>query len=398
MNKKKILLLVATDLSDNNSASLCHTAYIRGFCIAGHDVDVISVEPKSKKYNHEIVGVKYHYISDENIIVNTVRKHRSNYTTQTNNSQIPKKSLYIFLKSKLKQILINLFGAMNTFSKRVNQLRIEKEFDLLISLSSPPESHEIANKVFQSQNIKIKTWCQLWEDPWSTDLYNINPQLIKRESNILDKAQKILYVSPLTLDNQKRMFERNAYKMDWVPLPTYYEQNQVNINNDEFVFGYFGQYYPNTRNIQPLYEVLKKLGFRFIICGEPHHLLKNTSTIEIYPRLPPNELQKYENEVNVLVFVANIGGGQIPGKIYQYSGTNKYILFILDGNENEKIVLKKYFEKFNRYYFAENNIISIEKAIYNIINNKNMGIVNKPIDYFCSNNIVNIIIKKIINR
>ncbi len=398
MNKMKILILVATDLSDNNSASLCHTAYIRGFCSAGHCVDVISIRPQSKSYNHEIDGVEYHYISDENIIISTVRKHRENYTAQINSSQIKKKSLKTFLRSKVRETLVKFWGSMITFSKRVSRLRIDKEFDLMISLSSPPESHEIANKVFQSQNIKIKRWCQLWEDPWSTDLYNINPSLIKRESNILDKAQKILYVSPLTLDNQKRIFGKNAYKMDWVPLPTYYEQNEININNNEFVFGYFGQYYPNTRNIVPLYETLKNLGFRFIICGEPHNLLKNTSTIEIYPRLPPNELKEYEDRVNVLVFVANIGGGQIPGKIYQYSGTNKYILFILDGNENEKIVLKEYFEKFNRYYFAENNITSIQEAIYNIMNNKDMGIINKPVDYFCANNIVDIIIKKITNN
>ena len=64
--------------------------------------------------------------------------------------------------------------------------------------------------------------------------------------------------------------------------------------------------------------------------------------------------------------MCNLKGGQIPGKIYQYSATNKKILFILDGSESEISVLENYFKKFNRYIFCKNNVVDIEFAIKEI--------------------------------
>jgi len=67
-----------------------------------------------------------------------------------------------------------------------------------------------------------------------------------------------------------------------------------------------------------------------------------------------------------LVFVANKAGGQIPGKIYQYAGTNKPILFILDGDSR---TLKEQFAKYDRFIFADNTRQSIERGIREIIDN-----------------------------
>ena len=74
-------------------------------------------------------------------------------------------------------------------------------------------------------------------------------------------------------------------------------------------------------------------------------------------------VKQAEKETDVLVFVCNVKGGQIPGKLYQYSSTKKWILFILDGTEEEMKEIERYYQKYQRYVFCKNNIRDIEKAI-----------------------------------
>ena len=67
-----------------------------------------------------------------------------------------------------------------------------------------------------------------------------------------------------------------------------------------------------------------------------------------------------------MVHLCNLRGGQIPGKIYHYSVTNKPILFILDGTAEEKKMLYNFFKRFERYYFCNNDIESILSTIKKI--------------------------------
>ena len=129
------------------------------------------------------------------------------------------------------------------------------------------------------------------------------------------------------------------------------------------------------------------------IFGNPENLFKSTDKIHIYPRLSLKNLKPVEDNTSVLVFLCNLKGGQIPGKIYQYSATNKTILFILDGTEEEKKLLKEYFKQFNRYIFCENTVEDISRAINKIQNGDLEDIKNQPLEYFNSTNIVNKILK-----
>mgnify|MGYP004527527113 FL=1 len=93
-------------------------------------------------------------------------------------------------------------------------------------------------------------------------------------------------------------------------------------------------------------------------------------------------MRPIEDSTNVLVFLCNRKGGQIPGKIYQYSATGKTILFILDGTEGEQTVLKDYFGKFNRYVFCRNTVEDITCAIRQIESGDIGSVRNVPLDDF----------------
>lgn len=110
--------------------------------------------------------------------------------------------------------------------------------------------------------------------------------------------------------------------------------------------------------------------------------------INVYPRLPLDELAKIENKTNILIFLCNLRGGQIPGKIYQYSATDKTILFILDGTDDEKQILKNYFAQYSRYVFCDNNEEAIEKAIEKIEKGNLKDVNNLQINDFMAPNIV----------
>lgn len=393
--KKKVLVIVHTDLSDHNSASLCHGAYIRGLVDSQNSVTVISVTPTSGKYDYWIEGVNYIFVSDENIIIKYERNKRKNNELL----QLPKISQSnqgnseFSLKSMLKNVAIKCFGATKTWKRRVLRLHLSETYDVVLSLSSPPTSHEITSELLKKKKIYATNWCQIWEDPWSTDLYNIDKSIELRENKILTDAQKVLYVTPLTLENQMKLFPKNANKMGWLPLPTYYEGKGTIKRHENLKYGYFGQYYPNVRNLRPTYEALNVLKRDFTICGDPDNLFGKTETTHIYPRVSLEELKKFEQDTDVLVFVCNLGGGQIPGKIYQYSGTDKWILFVLDGNVHEKIIIKNYFSQFNRYVFCNNNCDEIIQAIKRIEHGGMVNIRNDRVEYFSANIIATEIVK-----
>lgn len=399
----KILIVVGACLKVNSSANLCHRAYIDGFIKAGHDVTVISMSDEGQIIDKSIElsrGAKYieynssillkYFNSDKRKILNKDMENGS-------------KKLKTILFAKFRQIILSLYGPWGYFKAWINNVvknfYYDEKFDLIISISSPVASHVAANKLLERKKIKCEKFCEIWEDPWQYDIYKdcIDLEKLKIEEKVTNFADKVIYVSPITLNIQKNIFKSSADKMDWCPLPYYYKEEIKKIKEKEKVYGYFGDYFPITRNLEPFYNAAKELGIPVNICGMPSTLFSETNNITINDRLPLNELKKYENCTDVLVFVCNLKGGQIPGKIYQYSASNKYILFILDGTEEEKEIIKKYFEKFDRYVFCENNSEDIKRAINLIENNEVKNIENKIVDYFEPKNIANIIINKVFN-
>ena len=228
-------------------------------------------------------------------------------------------------------------------------------------------------------------WIQIWEDPWHNDVYGFcsSDEIRKEEGRLLSYAENICYVSPLTLKNQQEKYSESAHKMYWQPLPFYYKADDVaDADFEDNSYGYFGDYAPAARNLAPFYEAAKDTGIKVNICGNPSDLFAATENISIYPRLPLNQLKPIEDSTNILVFLCNRVGGQIPGKIYQYSATNKTILFILDGTEEEQEVLSEFFVKYNRYVFCQNTRDDIGRAI-KLIESRNLGnIKNQPLDEF----------------
>lgn len=407
-----ILVVVGACLKQNSSANLCHISYINGMLELGHSVDLISMKQDGFPVDESIVMPKvdneYNYYGLS--LYQKLSKSKKNAELSGLNREkgvVVNKGIKRTVKKYLSKLIIiprkilwNCYGPYSItkpWCNRAAQYKSDKHYDYVISLSYPPVSNMVVKKLIDKNNIVYDKWIQIWEDPWSSDLYlnkKYAKKIEKEERKLVNYGDRIIYVSPLTLEYQKRKFPESADRMRWFPVPAYYDSSDITLDIvGEKRYGYFGDYSSKIRNLKPFYSVAVDKGIRLNICGNSDLKIENKSNVYVYPRLNLNELKPIENDTNVLVFVSNLYGGQIPGKIYQYAATNKIVLFILDGTKEEKQILKDYFESFNRFVFCENNEDSISAAIDRIENNDFGNVKNVPLDDFKASKTINKILE-----
>ena len=389
----KILVINGDCIQTNTSANLCHLAYICGLLDAGHEVSLLSADGRDYKTDQAMVvpaDVTHYTIYGTSFYERISLKKREKISKSVNTevSSIQDSEVNIGIMQRLKSAVLALYGVhgiYSTFVRKAQKFRSDVAFDYVISISTPVTSHLLTHNLLKAGHIRAAHWIQIWEDPWYSDVYGFNKKtdIFNEEKRLLSFAEKICYVSPLTLNHQQSLFPESAEKMFWQPLPYYYKnegKSQISLHHN--VYGYFGAYYPASRDLQPFYEATKATGIEVNICGDPANLFSVVAQLHIYPRLSLAELKPIEDNTNVLVFLCNRQGGQIPGKIYQYSATDKTILFILDGTDDEQAVLKDYFGKFNRYVFCQNTVEDITRAIRQIESGDIGSVRNMPLDDF----------------
>ena len=400
----KVLVVVGNDLRVNSSANLCHKAYIQGLTDNGFSVDLLTAgDTKEIVPAGQITEYRYPMQSlyeTLGAVLKRIKSGRKAKTGAANTVNTPKlqNTRNKSVLRKIKREVHRLYGPYEVYSVWKNRavgFRSSEVYDFVISLSFPPVSHALVRDLLKKEHIKAKNWIQLWEDPWCTDLVfkSLNDRKAieraeKEEASLLRAADKIVYVSPITMDSQKKLFPESAGKMKWFPVPTYYVNETKAPEKKINVYGYYGDYLTQIRNLEPFYLAAKEENIYVNICGLSDKPFTSFGNIHIRPRISLQELKTLEDETNILVFLCNLNGGQIPGKIYQYSASDKTILFILDGTSEEQKILKDYFGKYNRYIFCENTTEDIRRAITKIENKDMEGISNRILYDFLPEKII----------
>lgn len=362
----KVLFITADPLEYNSSANMRNRAIIKGIIENGNEVSTLSAALNVNSIYSDNNGVdlklkKRYWIQD--IIKINVNKEDKSRT----------------IKRKIKEILYNIYIKFSIYDpkkrllKKINTTEIEEEFDLIISSSDPKSVHLLAEKLIMDNPKITKKWIQYWGDPFASDInqkvYLPNKLIRKEEERLIALCDKVVYVSPFTLDKQMQLYPKYSNKMTFLPIPYIKEKIYVDTQNIKTTLGYFGDYNFNDRNIIPLYKAISKnTEIELNICGNSNLKLENKENIKIRPRQNLSVIEILEEKSDILVCVCNKHGTQIPGKAYHYAATNKAILIIVDGENQEKI--KKYFESYNRYYICENNENAIIDMINKIQNNK----------------------------
>ena len=398
----KALVIVGNDLNENSSANLCHKAYIQGLLDNGFSVELITAGKCRETVTSG--GVTEYRFPMKSLyeMIGTILKKGKSY--QMINSA-PKKETGVSgkrktgLKHKIKKTIHHWYGPYEVYiswKRKAMHFRKEEKYDFIISLSFPPVSHYLADQLIKKKHVKTDRWIQIWEDPWCQDLVFLSmndSKAVKRakkeEKYLLKVADEVVYVSPITLASQKDLFKESSHKMRWYPVPTYYINHSEIGKNENNIYGYYGNYDTHIRNLEPFYTAAKTKEIKVNICGDSDKPFSSTDNIKVRPRIKLEELKPLEDQTDVLVFLCNLKGGQIPGKIYQYSATNKIILFILDGTQEEQKILHNYFGKYKRYIFCRNNTQDISNAIKAIENGEFGEVNNRILNDFTPERIIN---------
>lgn len=358
----KILIVKLSPLEINDSANIRTLALARGLIDLNYEVDYLTIPLNSKQVeaiNIDKFGFSNIFRTKSNTAYNAVIK---------SNGKIKKTAVNLLRKIYHK---FTLYDYTYSIANKIDiSVLNNTEYDIVISSSDPKSSH-IAVRNLIKQGLKYEQWIQYWGDPLALDITNksLYPRwyIINEEKKILSFADKIVYVSPFTLTDQKNIFPELKDKMYFLPIAYIEEKLTGETENDIFTIGYFGAYHSRIRNILPLYKACKNINTELIlnIMGDSDLNLEQTSNISIFPR---GDISSVEKETDLIVCLLNTRGSQIPGKIYHAAATDKTILVILDGDHKEE--MKEYLTSFERFIICENTEDSISNTLIEIISER----------------------------
>lgn len=385
----KILVVCSEVFNFTPNTNLFDACFINHL-IGKNDLSVIC-DYHDKYYNQmaqgsaDIKGVEIFPYSQRGKIRVTIKKLLRRSRCRTGDIGAHKDGSNSIKQSRLKRILngskilyLNIFHpAFRNDSRWIRNSSVFKSdthFDVLVSISFPPASHQIAYNLLNKKHIKCNSWIQIWQEPWYR--YK-NPGDFKQtaiinhyEKKLIKECDYAFFNSGFVMDMYQKKYKDESgkfFEFDLIaePIPMYKQLE----SKKEFVVGYFGTYHSSVRNIIPFYNAVRSLGIKSQIVGVSNLQLNNTDKINIINKLVPyEECLVFERNVHCLVVIANFRSNVLPGKSFYYCGTQKPILYILDGSWNTKSFVKKKFGNYPNVYLCENNEKDISQTIQIIIN------------------------------
>ena len=367
-----LLFINMTPIYHNTSALLRMCGFISGAYKLGNVCDLLTLAAEEDDYSYDSTNEKFveeyinHYYTFE-------RKGSYNRLRQSRVGSQKGNAIKNVLRRIYRSVNIYDTQVINVSGIRSVQAQFNK-YDRIISISDPKSSHKLAEELMLQNNIEdiSNKWIQCWGDPWFRDSGNkyalVRRKVFCEEGHYLDMAKRIVYTSPFTLEEQRKLFDKNADKMTYVNQsvkPSLINSLKENGNNgsekEKFVIGYFGSYGSRVRNILPLYETCNRRKHKLKIVGGSDICLESTDYVEIIKKQTLAAVDEMEQQADILVCICNKSGTQIPGKIYYSAGYQKPIIIVVDGERSSE--MRAFFESFHRYIICNNDVESIERAI-----------------------------------
>lgn len=365
----KILFICMNPLAFNSSGTMRNIGFIKGTLELGHIVDTITLEADDNSIHFDDssqikLNIANQYIIKQNYIYRKFRSKKKKEDSQITGRKesLKKNSLRETINKLLKEIFLFDLQIIN-----IKNVKLIRKYDLVVSSSDPKSSHILAEHIIKKNHLKCP-WYQYWGDPMQADITNTGNSQLKMyrqkraEARILKKAARVIYTSPLTLQQQKELYPDSADKMIYVTQACVkQEQKSVFTHNRHTTIGYFGDYLKQTRDITALISSIDMFESLQLIIAGVGDVHSDNPNITFYPRLSYEKLDRLEQNVDILVGICNKRGGQIPAKFYYMAGTQKPIILIVDGEHTE--YLESYFNRYNRYIVCRNTPKQISDAI-----------------------------------
>lgn len=394
----RVLFVTTNPLAFNTSSTIQNIAIIKGIIESGNQVHVLTTphytgSPAYDPSLNDIYGDCPTYCVQTTRLFELLSGNRPGCDGDI-------KKVFDNLKKRVRDYYWRwaIYDGLKTAADNICQVSMPNvRYDIIISSSEPRSSHLLAEAYICRHPQNRGRWIQYYGDPMFLDITNktkgvLLPWRIKNEEvRLLSLADEVIYVSPLTYRAQKRLYPDQAGKMRFLPLAypdikKYRPRPAVSTP----VLGYFGSYNSKIRNILPLYEAACRFSFQLRIAGAGNLQLYSTENVEILGRVSYSEVERLEEDTDILVCVCNREGTQIPGKLYYYAATNRPVLVILDGRAEE---IQHYLEPYRRFFFCRNTPDDIARAVCEIMDGLPDS-MKEPSPYFTAGNISSGILEK----
>lgn len=261
------------------------------------------------------------------------------------------------------------------------------KYDLIISSSDTKTSHFIAKKIAKKYGIK---WFSYWGDPWEDDMGTKGiKKIIARhfERILLEICDCNFYTSEPTLYAMKKKyphiskmyFLKRAY-MSEIIGEKYTGKKYIKVN-------YCGSIYYG-RNIDIFIDKINrfnssderkvKIDFYGIYPYEFKKQYEN-DYVKFYGLVDHRTVDSLLKEADILLMIMNDSAShQIPGKLFDYFGTNKCILVLASDNKN---IVEQFIESTNRCKIFHNDNMDISK-LFEWLNYQ-----YEPVKDYCTKNV-----------
>lgn len=357
---KRVLVIKLSPLKGLNSSMMRALAVVKGLVGTGYTVDMLTLQASA---SHVINQAHYDFMDKVNIIYANPNKAYSQIVAGADRGI--KQKLVGYLRKIYHKFA--LFDYSESIARRIKKdILPSTQYEYIIAVSDPKTTHIAARELIR-QGLAYNKLIEYWGDPLYGDitLKSIYPGFVYKwvEKRLLRIADRIVYTSPFTLEQEQRTYPMLADRMIYSPT-AYLEEKILPKHEGTYTIGYYGAYPSNVRNILPLYHACSQMNgtVKLIIVGNSDLSLDETENIEIHPR---GDISRFEAETDLFVCILNSSGTQIPGKLYHYAAYNRPVLVIEDGEYAKE--MRDYIRSFNRYYTCKNEVADIEKSIKQIM-------------------------------
>lgn len=398
------ILIIANNFPPlNSSPTIRILNYVNHLAKVGHKVTVITVKlPKDALSYDE--GLENKINKKIDVINSEVGYfYKLGYSKKKENNKEGEKIKNRFLYKIIKGIFFNYIAYPDLFflwrkksKKEIKQLFKKEKFDVMVSFHESPSSHLLALDIKKKyHNVE---WISFWGDPWYHDNSRKRNFLFKKldkyfEKKIVEKSDKLIFASKYTMDLYRCFYKIKKEKLNFCErgydkelLESIKKENEKpkEIVKNKINIVYTGAIHHPLRNIIPLTLALEELDkkttdkFNFIFIGnmtevDRNHLSK-FSFIKILKQMSFINVSRYMINSDVLLLIGNKNSTQIPGKLFEYLGCNKYILTIL-GDEKDPII--EFYKNFKLGDYVLNEKEGIKNSLKRILENKDLELNNK---------------------
>lgn len=358
----KILYISSLTFRKASSASIRNIGLINGLVEKGHQVDLLTIKyPTALEdtFLKELISKKVHIYKSEISILNKYFESKEKIKITSN-----------FTKSNLN-ILKNAIKTFYFFPdtdkewiKNYNKEVLKNEYDLIISSSDTKTSHYIAESVTKKKS--DIPWFQIWGDPWEDDI-NLSKilkyKVRKKEKSLLKRAKKIFYVSKPTTEVMKTKYKRHSEKIFYLGRSYSVECQGNSIgSNKDWIISYTGSLSQNRKlenlilsikNYNEKYTKKIKIDFYGNYSKDIYDYYSEYDFLNLNEAINFKSVLEVYKKSDVLLFIDNGNNtSQIPGKLYDYFGTDRPILALVNDVDT---AVATFIKETNRCIVQENN-------------------------------------------